>query len=101
MIYRCEKMPNLRERQELKFFSVLPKADPLLATVWWLVLLLRGVLPALFGIAMGVLVGAVQRGTDLSGPLAFAGIVFVSLQVLAPIHQAVGANLGDRTAARL
>src|SRR5207249_2534288 len=43
----------------------------------------------------------VQRGTDLSGPLAFTGVVFVLLQVLSPIHQAVGANLGDRTAAWL
>ena len=94
-------MRNLRERQEWKFFSVLPKADPLLAAVWWLVLLLRGALPAVFGIAMGVLVGAVQHATDLSGPLALAGIVFVLLQVLSPIHQAVGANLGDRTAAWL
>jgi len=92
---------RLRERQEWKFFSVLPKADPLLAAVWWLVLLLRGALPALFGIAMGVLVGAVQHGADLAGPLAFAGGVFVLLQVLSPIHQAVGANLGDRTAAWL
>src|SRR6266851_4912932 len=94
-------MPNWRERQEWKFFSVLPKADPLLAAAWWLVLLLRGALPAVFAIAMGVLVAAVQRGTDLSGPLAFAGIVFVLLQMLSPIHQAVGANLGDRTAAWL
>src|SRR5258708_39371566 len=94
-------MPNWRERQEWKFFSVLPKADPLLATAWWLVLLLRGALPAVFAIAMGVLVAAVQRGTDLSGPLALAGFVFVLLQVLSPIHQGVGANLGDRTAAWL
>ncbi len=90
-----------RGSQEWKFFSVLPKADPLLAAAWWLVLLLRGALPAVFAIAMGVLVAAVQRGTDLSGPLAFAGIVFVLLQMLSPIHQAVGANLGDRTAAWL
>ena len=54
-----------------------------------------------FAIAMGTLVGAVQRGDHLAAPLTFAGIVFVLLQVLAPIHQAVGANLGDRTAAWL
>ena len=35
------------------------------------------------------------------GPLAFAGTIFVLLQVLSPIHQAVSANLGDRTAAWL
>jgi ABC-type multidrug transport system fused ATPase/permease subunit len=64
-------------------------------------LVLRGVLPAVFGIAMGVLVAAVQKGTGLAAPLTFAGIVFVLLQLLAPVHQAVSANLGDRTAAWL
>src|SRR6202030_3468828 len=44
---------------------------------------------------------AVQRGAPLAGPLAFAGTVFVLLQVLSPIHQAVSTNLGDRTAAWL
>jgi len=62
---------------------------------------LRGILPAAFAIAMGVLVGAVQHGNPLAGPLAFAGTIFVLLQVLSPIHQAVSANLGDRTAAWL
>ncbi|HEY3078535.1 MAG TPA: ABC transporter ATP-binding protein [Chloroflexota bacterium] len=92
---------RLRERDEWKVLGVLTKADPALASVWWTVLVLRGVLPALFGIAMGVLVGAVQRGADLGPPLAFVAIVFVLLQVLTPIHQAVSANLGDRTAAWL
>jgi ATP-binding cassette, subfamily B, bacterial len=94
-------MTRLRDRKEWKLFAVLPKADRLLAGVWWVVLLLRGVLPALFGIAMGLLVAAVQRGTGIAGPLALAGAVFVLLQVLAPIHQAVSSNLGDRTAAWL
>ena len=94
-------MARLRGRQEWKFFSVLPKAAPSLATAWWTSLLLRGMLPAAFAIAMGVLVGAVQRGDALAGPLAFAGTIFVLLQVLSPIHQALSANLGDRTAAWL
>src|SRR2546422_443703 len=92
---------RLRARNEWKFFAALPKADRALAVVWWVVLVLRGMLPAVFAIVMGVLVAAVQRGDGLSGPLAFAGVVFVLLQVLSPIHQAVGANLGDRTAAWL
>ena len=86
-------MQHWRERQEWKFFSVLPRADPALAATWWLVLVLRGALPAIFGIAMGVLVGAVQRGSDLATPLVFAGSIFVLLQILSPIHQAVSANL--------
>src|SRR5207253_6303814 len=86
---------------EWTFFGVLPKADPVLANLWWTVLLLRGILPAIFGIAMGILVSAVQRGQDLTWPLALAGGVFVLLQVLSPIHQVIGANLGDGTAAWL
>ena len=94
-------LQSLTERKEWKFFGVLPKADAGLAAAWWAVLLLRGILPAAFAIAMGVLVGAVQRGDPLAGPLAFAGAIFMLLQVLSPIHQAVSANLGDRTAAWL
>src|SRR6516225_7561966 len=92
---------RLTERREWKFFSVLPKAAPGLALAWWLVLLLRGALPAAFAIAMGVLVGAVQSGDSLAGPLALVGTIFVLLQILSPIHQAVSGNLGDRAAAWL
>jgi ABC-type multidrug transport system fused ATPase/permease subunit len=69
--------------------------------LWWTVLVLRGVLPVLFAVAMGALVGAVQRGADLSQPLAFVGAIFVLLQVLTPLHQAISSNLGDRTSAWL
>jgi ABC-type multidrug transport system fused ATPase/permease subunit len=90
-----------RERPEWKLFTVLPRADRRLAVAWWAVLVLRGLLPAAFAIVMGVLVGAVQRGDSLVGPLAATGVVFVLLQVLHPIHTAISANLGDRTAAWL
>src|SRR6185503_6435580 len=94
-------LKRFRDRNEWKFFAVLPQADLRLAFVWWLVLLLRGVLPAVFAIAMGVLVAAVQRGESLIGPLTLVGTVFVFLQVLAPIQTAVSHNLGDRTASWL
>lgn len=94
-------LSRLRGRQEWQFFKVLARADRRLATAWWMVLVLRGVLPAGFAIAMGVLVGAVQDGTALGGPLVAVGAVFVLLQVLSPIHLALGYNLGDRTAAWL
>jgi ABC-type multidrug transport system fused ATPase/permease subunit len=94
-------LQRLRERQEWQFFAALPKADSFLALVWWAVLLLRGVLPALFAIAMGGLVAAVQGGASLAEPLAVVGVIFVLLQVLTPIHTAIGFNLGDRTAAYL
>jgi ATP-binding cassette subfamily B protein len=92
---------RLRARQEWAFFGVLARADRPLATAWWAVLVLRGVLPAVFAVAMGLLVTAVQDGASLALPLVAIGVVFVLLQVLAPIHLALGYNLGDRTAAWL
>jgi ATP-binding cassette, subfamily B, bacterial len=92
---------RLRERNEWLFFAALPKADLLLASTWWVVVLLHGVLPALFAIAMGVVVATVQHGGSLAGPLAIVGVIFVLLQVLTPLQTAVSHNLGDRTAAVL
>jgi ABC-type multidrug transport system fused ATPase/permease subunit len=92
---------RLRARQEWGFFAALLSASRPLATLWWVLLLLRGLLPALFAIAAGTLIGSVQRGDSLAGPLTFVGIVFVSFQVLTPLHQAVSSNLGNRTAAWL
>jgi ATP-binding cassette, subfamily B, bacterial len=94
-------LDRLRARNESRLFAVLGKADPLLAGTWWLLLVLRGCLPAFFAIAMGLLVAAVQHGNSLGAALAIVGTVFVLIQILTPIHQAVSANLGDRTAAWL
>jgi ABC-type bacteriocin/lantibiotic exporter with double-glycine peptidase domain len=94
-------LARLRATAEWQFIGILPRADRALALAWWTLLVARGLLPALFAIVIGVLIGAIQRGDHLAGPLALVGIVFVLLQVLAPIHQAIGANLGDSTAAWL
>jgi ATP-binding cassette, subfamily B, bacterial len=94
-------LERLTKRKEWELFAVLPKADPALAAAWWATLLLRGILPAVFAIAMGVLVGAVAHGQALAVPLAFAGITFVLLQVLTPVHQQISSSLGDRTSAWL
>jgi len=92
---------RLRARDEWRFFGVLPEADRAMAIAWWVAVVLRGVLPALFALAMGALVGAVERGEALAAPLTALGVVFVLLQVLSPVHQAISANLGSRTAAWL
>src|ERR1051326_7358312 len=92
---------SLSERKEWKFFRVLPKASRPLALAWWTVLLLRGILPAVFAVAMGLLIGVVGRRAPLAGPLALVAVVFVLLQVLPPLHRAVGANLGSRLSAWL
>jgi ABC-type multidrug transport system fused ATPase/permease subunit len=94
-------LARLTERNEWKFFSVLPKADPGLAAAWWALLLLRGVLPAVFAVAMGALVAAVQSGGPVGSLLWLVGALFIAQQMVAPIHLAVSYNLGDRTAAWL
>ena len=91
-------LERLRQRNEWKFFSVLPKAAPGLTIAWWTALLLRGMLPVGFAIATGLLVTAVQRGANLAAPLALVGALFITLQILAPIHHELSASLGDRTA---
>jgi len=92
---------RLTGSKEWIFFSVLPKADRPLALGWWSALILRGVLPALFAVATGSLVGAVQQSSSLMLPLTMVGGIFVLLQILTPIHLALSSNLGDRTAAFL
>jgi ATP-binding cassette subfamily B protein len=59
------------------------------------------VLPAVFAVGTGAVVGAVESHASLAGPLAFVGVTFVVLQVVPPLHQAVGANLGSRASAWL
>ncbi len=92
---------RLRARQELKLAAALWQGDRTMATAWWALLMLRGILPAGFAIATGVLVSAVQHHSSLGAPLALVGVLFILLQVLGPLHTALSANLGDRTAAWL
>ena len=92
---------RLRQRQEWQFFAALTKADRALGAFWWAVLTLRAVLPALFAIATGVVVSEVQHHHSAALGVTVAGITFVALQVLAPLHQALSQNLGSRVSAWL
>jgi ATP-binding cassette, subfamily B, bacterial len=92
---------RLRARQELRLAGALWHADRPIAVGWWSLLTLRGLLPAGFSIASGVLVGAIQHRSGLAVPLIVVGVVFVLLQVLGPMQTALSFNLGDRTAAWL
>ena len=95
-------LARLRERQEWKFFGVLPRADPGLAVAWWAVLVAaRRAAGACSRSPWACWSARCSAGGDLAGPLAAVGVVFVLLQVLTPLHQAISANLGDRTAAWL
>jgi len=87
---------RLRNREEWKFFAVLPRASRGLCGAWWALIVLRGALPGLFAVAIGAVVTAVDRDEPLPGPLLAAGAVFVAIQVLAPLAAQVDANLGER-----
>ena len=92
---------RLRARPEWQFFAELPKADPLLAVAWWALLVVSGVMPAVFAVAIGVTVGAVQQNGPVSGPLALTGAVFVIMLAATPILTTVSMNLGNRLSALL
>src|SRR5262245_17408372 len=77
------------------------RASRPLATAWWTLVGVRAVLPAGFAIATGAVVAAVAQNRALSGPLVAVAVLFGLRQMLGPVHLAVGANLGDRTAAWL
>jgi ABC-type transport system involved in cytochrome bd biosynthesis fused ATPase/permease subunit len=91
----------LRGRQEAHLAAALVRADRPMAVAWWSLLTARGLLPACFSVSTGLLVGAITRGHGIGPPLIAVAVVFITLQVLSPLHAALSANLGDRTAAWL
>jgi ATP-binding cassette, subfamily B, bacterial len=92
---------RLRTRQEWQFFAALPKADPVLATVWWALLILNGVMPAVFAVSIGATVGAVEQDRPVAAALVVTGVVFVLMLILNPIQTAVSMNLGNKVSAWL
>ncbi len=90
-------MKKLRESAEWKLlFGAVWRADAVLAGTWWGLIVFRSLLPAGLAVAIGSLISAVQRGAALGPGLVQVGIAFVLLQVLSPIHEEVGNNLGSK-----
>jgi ABC-type transport system involved in cytochrome bd biosynthesis fused ATPase/permease subunit len=85
-----------RARPIRQLFAVLARADRSLAVAWWAFVAARAVLPAVFVVAMGVTVSAVQDGDDLALPLALVGLSFVAMQAAGPVHDALSSNLGAK-----
>jgi ABC-type multidrug transport system fused ATPase/permease subunit len=92
---------RLRARQEWRFFAMLWRASPGHALLWWAMIVLRGVTPALASVAFGWLVAEITSGASLTAPLVAVGVTFFAMVVSQPLHQAVSANLGSRLAAYL
>ena len=94
-------LERLKSTPEWRFLAVFPKADRVLSSAWWTLILVRGLLPAIFAIAMGALVGAVQGRDDLTVPLAVVGAVFIAMNTLGPVHGTIGSLLGAKSGAWL
>lgn len=86
---------------EWRFLGALWRTAPALTAAWWLLVVLRGALPAAFAVSMGVVVAAVQGDGALGLPLALAGAVFVAMTTTNPLHGAVGSILGARAGVSL
>ena len=96
-----DRLKALRQSPGWSFLAVLPKVSPGATVAWWALILLRGSLPAAFTLAVGGLVGAVQKGSGMTAALALVGAVFVAMNALGPLHEALSADLGQRTGAWL
>jgi ABC-type multidrug transport system fused ATPase/permease subunit len=77
------------------------RASPRLATCWWVLVLVRAVLPAVLTLALGSLVRAVAAGGSVTGPLVVVAGSFALASVLGPVHTQLGAIVGSRTSGDL
>jgi ATP-binding cassette, subfamily B, bacterial len=73
----------------------------MLAIVWWMMLLVRAVLPAGITLGLGALVKAISGGHSVNTPLLVVAICFAVFSVSGPLHTQLGAILGDRTSGQL
>ena len=96
-----DMIARLRTSAEWQFLSIFRRASPGLAAAWWLLVAVRGLLPAAFAIAMGSLVGAVAGHGPLTGPLVAVGALFVLMNALGPVGGTVGSILGAKSGAWL
>ena len=90
---------RLRRSAEWRLLALFPRADPVRTAAWWALVFIRGLLPATFTIAVGLLVGVVQHGGNPTTALVIVGTVFVAMNALGPLHETVSAELGALTGA--
>lgn len=96
------RIAELRARPERAFFAALWRAAPGYAFAWWLLVVLRGVLPAMVSIAFGWLVSEMATSA-WRGRLAGAFQDFYRFELHAQHTVGVGdlAHLDERRAAEL
>jgi ATP-binding cassette, subfamily B, bacterial len=82
-------------------FRAFPRADRIQAIAWWVLAVVRTLLPAGLVVATGALVGAVEDRQAVGTRLAFVAVTFLAMQMLSPVHRALSTNLGARISAWL
>ena len=96
-----ERFRASQTRKVMRFFASIHGASPGWSFTWWLLLIIRGILPTALSVCFGWLVSAVSRDVSATAPLIAVGITFILLVVLLPVHTMVSSNLGDRVASHL
>ena len=92
---------RVRKSAEYQFLLLLTRVDGRLGGAWWLLILLRAVLPAVFALSMGSLITAVNDGQQVGASLYALGGLFIAMQTLPPLHAAISANLAAKTSTYL
>jgi ATP-binding cassette, subfamily B, bacterial len=95
-----EKKPK-GPRKEVQFFAAAWKANPRWAAFYWVLLVVRGVLPALVSVCFGWLIGAITTKSSATAPLIALGVTFTGSLILQPIHTMVSQRLGGLLASHL
>ncbi len=85
----------------MRFFAAIHRASPGWSIAWWLLLVVRGILPTALSVCFGWLVSSISRDVSATAPLVGVGVSFILLLVLLPVHTMVSSNLGDRVASHL
>jgi ATP-binding cassette, subfamily B, bacterial len=98
---RTTRGARLTASAEWRLLSSLRHGSPPLAATWWVLIAVRGFLPAAFAVAMGALIAAIGAGDALGPPLVALAVVFIALNTLGPVHSTIGAMLGSRAGAWL
>jgi ATP-binding cassette, subfamily B, bacterial len=94
-------MARFAARDDVRFFAALYRAAPGWASLWWLLTVVRSVVPSLVSVGLGWLLAAITDDLSLTGPLLVVGGSLSASLVLHPVHQLVSSLLGSRMATHL
>ncbi len=91
------RIDRVRKSAEYRFLALLTKVDPVLGGAWWVFVVVRAALPAVFAVSMGALITAVKDGQAVDTSLWRVGLLFALMQGLPPINAVLSANLAQKT----